>query len=84
MFQLKLWCFGNKVPIKAIYFLKKQLPQPQRKKETENEVESEAIKELRSSTQVIKREVEQSELRLHDAQQKLRDLTMNMRWVRLI
>lgn len=39
-----------------------------------NEVEA-----LRSSTQVIGNEVKQSELRLHSAQQKLRDLTINIR-----
>ncbi|PFX25964.1 Kinesin-like protein KIF27 [Stylophora pistillata] len=39
-----------------------------------NEVEA-----LRSSTQVIGKEVKQSELRLHSAQQKLRDLTINIR-----
>lgn len=39
-----------------------------------NEVEA-----LRSSTQVIGKEVKQAELRLHSAQQKLRDLTINIR-----
>ena len=34
---------------------------------------------LRSSTQVIGKEVQQTELRLHSAQQKLRDLNMNIR-----
>lgn len=50
---------------------------PHQKMETKNE--SEAMNELRSSTHVIKREVEEAELRLHDAHQKLRDLTMSVR-----
>ena len=37
------------------------------------------VEVLRSSTQVIGKEVQQTELRLHSAQQKLRDLTMNIR-----
>ncbi|CAH3166981.1 unnamed protein product [Pocillopora meandrina] len=37
------------------------------------------VEVLRSSTQVIGNEVKQSELRLHSAQQKLRDLTINIR-----
>ena len=37
------------------------------------------VEALRSSTQVIGKEVQQTELRLHSAQQKLRDLNMNIR-----
>ena len=37
------------------------------------------VEALRSSTQVMGKEVKQSELRLHSAQQKLRDLNINIR-----
>jgi len=42
----------------------------------QNELEVEA---LRSSTQVMGKEVKQVELRLHSAEQKLRDLNINIR-----
>ena len=38
------------------------------------------VEVLRTSTQVIGNEVKQTELRLHSAQQKLRDLNINIRY----
>ena len=48
--------------------------EPDRMEPKEGEVEA-----LRSSNQVIGKEVKQAELRLHSAQQKLRDLNINIR-----
>ena len=42
-------------------------------------VDRSEVEALRSSTQVMGKEVKQTELRLHSAQQKLRDLNINIR-----
>jgi len=62
----------SKVPAKDIVESKDKGSKPDTAEH--NEVEA-----LRSSTQVMGKEVKQVELRLHSAEQKLRDLNINIR-----
>ena len=58
---------------------RKEVVEPRDTGSKPDTAEHSEVEALRSSTQVIGKEVKQAELRLHSAQQKLRDLNINIR-----